>query len=81
MTGIEQAAPVAVCSRVMQIFFGAFIYIYIIAKFVGPENKMAWFRKRKNILSLTAVVFSVKTLTSVIRYAGKAYWFSWLFMV
>ena len=47
MTGIEQAAPVAVCSRVMQIFFGAFIYIYIIAKFVGPENKMAWFRKRK----------------------------------
>lgn len=47
MVGIEQAAPIAVCSRVMQIFFGAFIYIYFIAKLVGPENKQMWFRKRK----------------------------------
>ncbi len=47
MNGIESAAPLAVCSRVMQIFFGSFIYIYLIAKLVGPENKAAWFRKRK----------------------------------
>ena len=47
MEGLENVESVAICARVMQVFFGAFIYIYLIAKLVGPENKMAWFRKRK----------------------------------
>lgn len=59
--------------------FGSFIYIYLIAKLVGPDNKLAWFRKRKNTPSLIAVVFSVRISTSVILYAGKAFWFSWQF--
>lgn len=79
METIANVEPVVVCARVMQIFFGSFIYIYLIAKLVGPDNKLAWFRKRKNIPSLTAVVFSVRILTSVILYAGKAFLFSWQF--
>ena len=47
MTGLENVAPTAVCSRVIQIFIASFFYIFWIAKLVGPENKMAWFRKRK----------------------------------
>lgn len=47
MEGLEHVAPVAICSRVMTVFFGAFAYIYLIAKYVGPENKKIWFRKRK----------------------------------
>ncbi|MDY6029811.1 MAG: hypothetical protein SPI71_06065 [Acidaminococcaceae bacterium] len=47
MDSIANVDPVLVCSRVMQIFFGAFIYIYAVAKFIGVENKVAWFRKRK----------------------------------
>ena len=47
METIANVEPVAVCARVMQIFFGSFIYIYLIAKLVGPDNKLAWFRKRK----------------------------------
>ena len=76
METIANVEPVAVCARVMQIFFGSFIYIYLIAKLVGPDNKLAWFRKRKKyILFLTAVVFSVRILTLVILYAGKAFCF------
>ena len=48
MEGLENVAPVAVCSRVMAVFFGAFVYIYLIAKFVGYENKLKWFKKRKS---------------------------------
>ena len=33
----------------------------------------------KNILFLTAVVFSARISTSVILYAGKAFLFSWQF--
>ena len=47
METIANVEPVVVCARVMQIFFGSFIYIYLIAKLVGPDNKLAWFRKRK----------------------------------
>ena len=47
METIANVEPVAECARVMQIFFGSFIYIYLIAKLVGPDNKLAWFRKRK----------------------------------
>ena len=43
METIANVEPVAVCARVMQIFFGSFIYIYLIAKLVGPDNKLAWF--------------------------------------
>ena len=66
METIANVEPVVVCARVMQIFFGSFIYIYLIAKLVGPDNKLAWFRKRKK-------------LTLVILYAGKAFLFSWRF--
>ncbi len=38
--------PVLVCSRVMQVFFGAFIYIFLIAKAIGPEKKAQWFKRR-----------------------------------
>lgn len=79
METIANVEPVVVCARVMQIFFGSFIYIYLIAKLVGPDNKLAWFRKRKKYTFLTAVVFSARISTSVILYAGKAFLFSWQF--
>ena len=44
MTGIENVDSLAVCSRVFQVFFGSFIYIFFISKHVGPENKKLWFR-------------------------------------
>ncbi|WP_299448613.1 hypothetical protein [uncultured Phascolarctobacterium sp.] len=47
MTGLETVDSMAVCTRVMQIFIASFFYIFLIAKLVGPENKLAWFRKRK----------------------------------
>ena len=47
MTGIENVDSLAVCTRVIQVFFGSFIYIFLVAKQVGPENKKLWFRKRK----------------------------------
>ena len=79
METIVNVEPVVVCARVMQIFFGSFIYIYLIAKLVGPDNKLAWFRKRKKYTFFNRVVFSVRILTSVILYAGKAFLFSWQF--
>ena len=39
MTGIENVDSLAVCTRVIQVFFGSFIYIFLVAKL--------WFRKRK----------------------------------
>lgn len=47
MDALANVDPALVTSRVMQVFFGAFIYLYIVAKFVGPDNKAKWFRKRK----------------------------------
>ncbi len=47
MSGIESAAPVAVCIRLLQVFFGSFIFLYIVARLIGAENKALWFRKRK----------------------------------
>ena len=44
MDALANVEPALVCSRVMQIFFGAFLYIYLIAKLVGPENKQAWWQ-------------------------------------
>ena len=46
MDALANVEPALVCSRVMQIFFGAFLYIYLIAKLVGPENKQAFFNRR-----------------------------------
>ena len=46
MDAINNVAPSLVCARVMQVFIGAFVYIFIIAKLIGPENKAAWFRRR-----------------------------------
>ena len=72
MDALANVEPALVCSRVMQIFFGAFLYIYLIAKLVGPENKQAWFRKRKKYTSSTVVVFSARILTLAILSAGRA---------
>ena len=47
MEALANVSPVAVCSRIIQVFFGAFVYIYIIAALVGAERKALWFRKRK----------------------------------
>ena len=45
METIANVEPVVVCARVMQIFFGSFIYIYLIAKLVGPDNKFGLVQK------------------------------------
>ena len=47
MDALANVEPVVVCTRIMQVFFGSFVYMYIVAKFVGHENKAVWFRKRK----------------------------------
>lgn len=47
MEALNNVAPSLVCARVMQVFIGAFVYIFLIAKLIGPENKEAWFRRRK----------------------------------
>lgn len=47
MENLANVPPVAVCSRIIQVFFGSFIYIYIVAALVGAERKALWFRKRK----------------------------------
>ena len=59
MTGIENVDSLAVCTRVIQVFFGSFIYIFLVAKQVGPENKKPCFTHghRKTI----GVVFSFPT--------------------
>ena len=49
METIANVEPVVVCARVMQIFFGSFIYIYLIAKLVGPDNKLAWLQENVKI--------------------------------
>lgn len=35
-----------VASRVLQIFFFSFAYIFCIAKIIGSENKLKWFKRR-----------------------------------
>lgn len=35
-----------VCARILQVFIGAFFYIFVIAKIVGSENKAKWFKRR-----------------------------------
>lgn len=35
-----------ICARVIQVFIGAFFYIFLIAKAVGAENKAKWFKRR-----------------------------------
>ncbi len=47
MNDLANVDPLLVCGRVLHIFIASFIYLYIIAKFVGPDNKQRWFRKRK----------------------------------
>ena len=37
METIANVEPVVVCARVMQIFFGSFIYSYLISRLVGQE--------------------------------------------
>ena len=47
MEGLEHVHPLAMCGRVMTIFFASFVYIFLVAKYIGPERKALWFRKRK----------------------------------
>ena len=35
-----------ICARIIQVFVGAFFYIFVIAKAVGSENKAKWFKRR-----------------------------------
>ena len=49
METIANVEPVVVCARVMQIFFGSFIYIYLIAKLVGPDINWRGSENVKNI--------------------------------
>ena len=35
-----------ICARIIQVFVGAFFYIFMIAKAVGSENKAKWFKRR-----------------------------------
>lgn len=46
MEAINHIPPVLVCSRIIQVFFGAFFYIFFVAKLIGPERKMNWFKRR-----------------------------------
>lgn len=46
MDAINHIPPVLVCSRIIQVFFGAFFYIFLVAKLIGPERKMNWFKRR-----------------------------------
>ncbi len=46
--GIEHIEPQLVGSRVIQIFFGSFLYIFLIAKLIGSERKALWFKRRTN---------------------------------
>ena len=72
MDALANVEPALVCSRVMQIFFGAFLYIYLIAKLLAPKTSRPGSENVKNIPSSTAVVFSVRILTLVILSAGRA---------
>ena len=40
MTGIENVDSLAVCTRVIQVFFGSFIYIFLVG----------WARKQKAVV-------------------------------
>ena len=37
-----------IATRAMQVFITAFIYIFVVAKLIGSENKDKWFKRRTN---------------------------------
>ena len=39
-----------ICARIIQVFVGAFFYIFMIAKAVGSENKAKWFKRYTPII-------------------------------
>lgn len=43
---IAHVEPVLVCSRIIQVFVLAFLYIFLVAKVIGPERKAQWFKRR-----------------------------------
>lgn len=47
MEMLETVSTQAVVSRLFQVFVGSILYLYVVAKLVGPEHKKAWFHKRQ----------------------------------
>lgn len=41
-----EVSSVETASRILQVFFVSFAYIFAIAKAIGTENKMKWFKRR-----------------------------------
>ena len=46
MNAIANVEAILVCGRILQVFIGAFFYIFIVAKLIGHENKAKWFKRR-----------------------------------
>lgn len=46
MEALANVEDSLICARVIQVFIGAFFYIFLIAKAVGAENKAKWFKRR-----------------------------------
>lgn len=46
MEGLETVSSTAICIRILQVLIGSFIYIFLITRIVGQENKAKWFRRR-----------------------------------
>ena len=60
-----------ICARIIQVFVGAFFYIFMIAKAVGSENKAKWFKRRMKYTFFIKEVFLVNILTLAILLHGR----------
>ena len=69
-----------ICARIIQVFVGAFFYIFVIAKAVGSENKPNGLKEECRILFLTAGEFLGNILILVILSPGRGLLFFLLFM-
>lgn len=47
METIYTVTPEAALTRLVHMVVFTFIYLYIVAKIVGPEHKQQWFKKRQ----------------------------------
>lgn len=47
MDALNNVDPVLVCGRVMLVFVASFLYIFWVAKMIGPEKKALWFKRRQ----------------------------------
>ncbi|MDD4085443.1 MAG: hypothetical protein GX084_06505 [Acholeplasmataceae bacterium] len=41
-----EATNTELVSRILQVFFVSFVYIFGVARAIGAENKMKWFKRR-----------------------------------